>query len=874
MPHIRILERAALMGPNLYAHQPCIKWTIDIQDLEERPSNEMPEFVERLKAAMPSLIEHRCSEGVRGGFFTRLDEGTWIGHIAEHIAIELQNLAGADVGFGKTRSTSRRGVYIVVYQCEERETGLEAGRTAFELAEALVDGRDFDLEQAILDLTRLRDRRTLGPSTRSIVETAAQRGIPHIRLDQQNFVQLGHGAFARRIQATTTSRTTYQGVEIAGDKDLTKSLLAFHSIPVPRGEMARTPEGTLEIAGEIGWPVVVKPLDASHGRGIVTNITDEADLLSAFEAARKYRSSVIIERYVQGNDYRLLVIDHKFVAAAQRIPAHVIGDGRLTIRQLIEIANSDPRRGQGHEKVLTKITIDESTEALLARHGYTVDTVPPAGEHVSLKTTANLSTGGTSVDVTDKVHPSNVHMAQRISRLVGLDIAGIDVVSPRIDVPLHEIGGAVVEVNAAPGFRMHIAPTEGKSRPVAEAVIDMLFPPGAPSRIPIISVTGTNGKTTTARLCAHIAKQSGRHVGLTTTEGIYINNEMIATGDCTGPNSAAVVLREPAVDFAVLETARGGLLRSGLAYDWANIAIVTNIAGDHLGLRDVDTLEDLAHVKAVTVERVFPDGYAVLNAEDAMTPLIEREHVACRIALFSLDAQNSRFREHVDDGGIGATVEESTIVLWERGVRVPLGQVWEVPLTFDGRAQFNVANTLAAITAAFAAGFDVEDIRIAIRTFFPSAALTPGRMNFFDMGEFQVVIDYAHNAHGLAAVADFVTALRKRRSIVVLGVPGDRRDEDIAASARAVAGLDYFILREDENRRGRAAGEVPELLRRALVDSGVSEDRVRIVPEQEAALDAALAEAGAGDLVVCFADDVSRVMQRIERKRQAQRHPA
>jgi cyanophycin synthetase len=865
---IRVLERLALMGPNLYAHRPCIKWKIDLGALEERPTNEIPRFLDRLKAAMPSLIEHRCSEGVKGGFFARVEEGTWLGHVMEHIALELQSLVGIDVGFGRTRSAGPHGVYNVVYECEERESGIEAGEIALDMIEAFAAGDDFDLEPRIAHLRRTKDRRALGPSTRAIVDAAHKRGIPWMRLDESSSqVQLGYGANAKKIQATIASTTRYLAVEIAGDKDRTKSLLKFHGIPVPNGDVTRHVETAIEIAQEIGWPVVVKPLDASQGRGIITNIRSEEELRLAFDEAKQHRTTVVVERHLEGSDFRLLVINHKLIAAAQRVPANVVGDGEHTIRQLVEIENEDARRGESHEKVMTKIKLDEGTCKLLALRGLSVDSVPPKGERVFLKTTANLSTGGTAIDVTDRVHPANLEIAERISRLIDLDICGIDIVAPCIETPLIENGGGVVEVNAAPGFRMHLAPTEGRSRPVGEAVVDMLFPPGCESRIPIITITGTNGKTTTARLCAHIARQSGKYVGLTTSDGIYIGNQLVQKGDTTGPGSAAVVLRDPLVNFAVLETARGGILRAGVAYDWSNAAVVTNIAEDHLGLRDINTLEDLANVKAVTVERVMPDGYAILNAEDGMTPVI-RQHVDSRLALFSLDPQNETFRAHVDDDGLGATLESGWLVLYDRRMRVALCEAVRVPISFGGRARFNIANALAAVLATYATKIAVSDIVAGLLSFFQSSFTTPGRLNFVEFDGFRVVVDYAHNPHGLGALTELLSAMRSGRIVAVLGLPGDRRDLDIRESARILGNVaDRVIIREDVDLRGRKSGEVAGLIREAVISAGVAPDRVTFERDQFRAISMAVEEARDGDLIVYIADKPELAIKHVEELR-------
>lgn len=852
---IAVLERLALMGPNLYAHRPCIKWKIDIGPFEERPTNTIPGFVDTLKTLIPSLIEHRCSEGVRGGFFSRVEEGTWLGHVMEHVALEVQGLAGIEVGFGRARSADDRpGVYNVLYECEERETGILAGEIAMDLIHAILDGEPYPLAEHVAELRRLYERNSLGPSTRAIVDAAVRRGIPFMRLDEWNLVQLGYGARAKKIQATIASTTRYLGVDIAGNKDKTKSFLGFHGIPVPKGDATRHFDEALRIAGRIGWPVVVKPLDASHGRGIVTNIRNEDELRIAFETAKSYRTSVVVEKYIPGRDFRLLVINHKFVAAAERVPAHVVGDGIHTIARLVEIENQDPRRGEGHEKVLTRIKIDGTTERLLAMRGLTVDSVPDKDEVVQLKTTANLSTGGTSIDVTDRVHPANIELAERISCLVDLDICGVDVVASCIEMPLVENGGGIVEVNAAPGFRMHTNPTAGKPRPVGEAVVDMLFPPGCESRIPIITITGTNGKTTTARLCAHIAKMAGKSVGLTTSDGIYIRNQLIQKGDTTGPASAQVVLRDPAVDFAVLETARGGILRAGVAYDWSNAAVVTNIAEDHLGLRDVHTLEDLARVKAVTVERVQPEGYAILNAEDRMTPIL-RDHADCRLAFFSLDPQNVTFRAHIDAGGLGATIENNWLMLYENGIRVALTEERNVPISFGGKARFNLANALAAVLATFATKIAVSDIVSGLQSFFQSATTTPGRVNIVDFDGFRLMIDYAHNAHGLRAVSELAEGLRRGRLVCVLGLPGDRRDVDIRESGRVIARVfDRVIIRDDIDLRERASGEVAALIREGLHEGGLTDAQIAYRADEGEAVALAVKEALPGDLILYIAD--------------------
>ena len=843
---------------------------IDLGPFKDRPTSELPGFEERLVELLPSLEEHHCSEGRPGGFLFRVREGTWLGHVAEHVAIEAQNLIGILVSFGRTRETKTPGVYNLVFEMEEERVGVKAGKLALDVVEWCA-GEDFDLDlrERLDDLKRLREKWALGPSTKSIVDAAAVRNIPHLRLNQRSLVQLGTGVHQRRIQATIASTTAQLGVEIAGDKDLTKSLLADHGVPVPKGHVVEDEEQAVDVAKELGWPVVVKPLDASHGRGVLTNIASEKELRLACRDARKFRDEIIVERFLEGHDFRFLVISGKFICAAQRVPAFVVGDGSHTIAELVAETNLDPRRGIGHEKVLTRIEIDDSTLALLARRGLAPTSVPPAGETVSLKSTANLSTGGIARDVTDLVHPSNVHLVERVARIVGLDIAGIDVIAPTVEKPLAEVGGGIVEVNAAPGFRMHVAPAEGTPRDVAGAVVDMLFPPGQASRVPIVAVTGTNGKTTTTRLIAHVARYAGHHVGMATTEAVYIGSETVMRGDCTGPASAQAVLRDPTVTFAALETARGGLLRSGLGYDWASVGVVTNVAADHLGIRDIETLEDLARVKSLVTERVFPDGCAIFNAEDAMTPWLA-SRTSAKLAYFSLDPQNDLFKRHVAAGGLGAVMDRhDTLCLYRATLRIPLVHARQIPITFDGKARFNIANALAAALAAFAAGIELDDIRGGLTTFHSTPFQTPGRANVYEFRDFKVMVDYCHNAHGMQQLGPFAQALRKARVIGVINSPGDRRDEDIRAFATAAAPFfDQFLLRDDEDLRKRPAGEVVGLLKAALEGAGVGAERIEVVKNETEAVRRALALAQRDDLVVILAEKITKVAAQIDFERQ------
>ncbi|MDP9483403.1 MAG: cyanophycin synthetase, partial [Chloroflexota bacterium] len=618
-PTLKILDARVLRGPNYWAREPVVRMLVDLGVLEHFPSNLLPGFTDALAGLLPSLEDHACSLGRRGGFITRLRDGTWVGHIAEHVALELQNLAGTDVRHGKTRGAGPVGQYNVIYEYREEGVGIEAGKIAVDLVNHLVDpsaAPEFDLLAELERLIRLAERSAFGPSTQALIDEAVGRDIPYIRLDRHSLVQLGQGVHQQRIRATMTSRTSGIAVDIASDKSLTNRLLDSAGLPVPRSEVVDTEDGAVAAAKRLGYPCVVKPLDGNHGRGVHLDLQSEEAVRAAFPGAlRESRAGdVVVETYVHGNDYRVLVIGGRLAAVAERVPASVVGDGEHTVRELVDTANADPRRGIGHEKVLTRIALDEAAEALLDAQGFDPHSIPASGVRVKLALTGNMSTGGTSIDRTLEAHPDNVEIAETAARVVGLDIAGIDFICPDIETPVRETGGAIVEVNAAPGFRMHTHPTEGEPQYVARPVMDSLFPPGTTSRIPILAVTGTNGKTTTVRMIAHILKLMGRRVGMTSTDGIVIDGRLIKKGDMSGPKSAQMVLQNPTVDTAVFEVARGGILREGLGYDRNDVAVVTNVTGDHLGLGGIESIGQLANVKGVVVEAVPRSGTAVLNA--------------------------------------------------------------------------------------------------------------------------------------------------------------------------------------------------------------------------------------------------------------------
>ena len=855
---MKIKEINAMRGPNYWSvrRHKLIVMVLDLEAMEELPTDKIPGFSERLKAMFPSMYSHRCSEGCEGGFFMRVDEGTWMGHVIEHIALEIQTLAGMDTGFGRTRGYGEKGVYSVVFSYIEENAGRYAAEAAVRICESLIAAQDYDMENDIQRMRELREEQRLGPSTGSIVEEAESRGIPWIRLNKYSLCQLGYGANQKRIQATVTSETSSIGVELACDKEDTKYLLEQAQVEVPRGDII-SKEGSLEAACKyVGYPLVIKPIDGNHGRGITVDINSYDVALKAFHAAKEVSSRVIVEKYVTGEDYRLLVVNNILIAAALRSPAHVIGDGKSTIEELVEDVNKDPRRGYGHEKELTAITINELTTTIIADAGYSVDTILPEGEKLILKDTANLSTGGTAEDVTDIVHPANVSMAERISKIIDLDICGIDIMTTDISKPLSETGGAVIEVNAGPGFRMHLAPTKGLPRNVAAPVVDKLFPQSSnKGKIPIVAVTGTNGKTTTCRLMAHMAKMSGYRVGYTTSDGVYIQNRLLMKGDCTGPQSAEFVLRDPTVNFAVLECARGGMLRAGLAFSNCDIAIVTNVTGDHLGLKGIHTLEQLARVKSVVPETVLPDGYAILNADDDLVYEM-RKSVECNVALFSMDEENPRIKALQRKGGITAIYENGFVTLCRGNWKMRVMKAEHIPLTYGGKAKFMIQNILPVVIACNLKGISIEDMKAAFETFLPSASQTPGRLNLFEFDRFKILLDYAHNPAGMRALQKFTNEIEATEKIGIIAGIGDRRVEDNnEIGAIAAEMFDEIIIRQDKHLRGKSEEELIKMLKDGILTK-YPEKKLTVIPSESEAIHYAVDNAKDGSLIVLCSDVV------------------
>ena len=895
---MRILERSIYVGPSLHARFPVIRLELDLGELEAWPTGRLGAgFIDGLVAALPGLAEHGCSYREPGGFVRRMreDEGTWLGHVLEHVAIELQNVAGEDVTFGRTRSISddRPGVYSVVYEYAQREEGIAAGELALKLLDSLLpaslrsgevdagieanagagaDG-DGDASVAAWSWDAARDefilyaqRRALGPSTMSLVRAAEQRDIPWLRLNQQSLLQLGHGKYQQRIQATVTGRTPHIAVTLAGDKEETNRILASLGLPVPRQELVTDPEAAVLAARRLGI-VVTKPYNGNHGRGITIGLSTDDEVRAGFAAAAEHSPAVIVETFVAGDDHRLLVVNGELIAATRRTPGHVVGDGQRTVAALVEIVNQDPRRGVGHEKALTRLEFDAAAELMLARVGYTAASIPKAGEVVPLRSTANLSTGGTATDVTDIIHPDNRDMAERAVRAIGLDVGGVDFISSNIAESYRTIGGGICEINAAPGFRMHVAPSEGTPRDAAGPVIDMLFPPGAPSRVPIVAVTGTNGKTTTVRMLAHIAKMAGYAPGMTTTDGVYIDGQRTVEGDMTGPVSARMVLSDPQIDMAVLETARGGLLRSGMGVPSVDVGAVLNVQSDHLGHKGIETLEQLAQLKRIVVE--VATECAVLNADDPNVLKMSGYTDAKVICYVTMNPAHPLVREHVRAGGRACALEAGVnghmITLYDKGSHIPLMWTHLIPATMEGRALHNVQNAMVAAAMAFSLGIKLDPIRNGLRTFDTTFFQAPGRMNVFNEHPFKVLMDYGHNAHAVGVMADLAQRLDVAgRRIVVLAGPGDRRDEDLQAIAAAVAGkFDHYLCRRDDSLRGRDGDEVPRILADALQAAGVGPDAITVIPDEQQALDTALRMGEPGDLLLVFADSLARSWKQI-----------
>ncbi|MFA5880927.1 MAG: cyanophycin synthetase [Eubacteriales bacterium] len=857
---MRIVEIRLLEGANIYCHRPVIKLELDLEKYAEVNTGKLPSFVKGLLRHLPSLKEHYCSRGRPGGFIERLKEGTYIGHVIEHVALELQHLAGLDVFYGKTVRAEKPGRYYIIIEFTSKEGGIQAVHSAVEIVYPLLRNKDVNIPQEVTKVYNAAASCELGPSTGAIARAAVKIGIPVMRLGEGSILQLGYGKYQQKVEAAITGRTSCIGVDIACDKGLVKQLLVESGIPVPWGGVARTEREAMELAEYIADAVVVKPYNGNQGNGVALNLRTKPEIARALTVSLAISPKAIVEKFIEGRHYRLAVVGDRVVAASERIPAFVVGDGCHSIKQLVDIVNLDPLRGNDHEKPLTKIKVDAVVLNVLAKKSLSPESIPGPGEIIYLRENANISTGGIAVDVTEKVHPETVHLVLRAVRLVGLDVAGVDLVAREIDRPLSPDNGALIEINACPGIRMHHYPAKGKPRNVAGAIVKMLFPPGSKSRIPIISVTGTNGKTTVTRIISHILQGTGVVVGTTTTDGISIGSRKVVSGDCTGPGSARVVLRDPLVEAAVFETARGGILKSGLGYDYSNVGIITNISNDHLGLGGIETLADMAHVKAVVAEAVHKKGLTVLNADDKLVvPVAQR--IKSGTVYFSEASDNIIVRRHLGVGGMAVFVKNGSVVVARGNKTTRVLPVKHIPCTFGGLAQHNLQNALAAVAGCSALGVDIENIRNGLLSFTSDEIRNPGRFNIFETGRYRVVVDYGHNEAGYTKTLKTVQKLKPKRVIGVVGMPGDRKDEDITMVSRVTARYcDVIIIKEDTDLRGRKTGEVAGLMKKAAMENGKKENKIKIVLPEVSAVKEALDIAREGDIVVIFYEKLGPVL--------------
>lgn len=862
---MEILDIKAYKGRNIYSHHRVVKMIIDLKDWDDVPTCEIPKFNQSLAELLPGLHEHYCSLGYPGGFIKRLEEGTYLAHVIEHTALEILNELGYNVTFGKARRIKESSQYTVVYAYENEYAGLEAGKLAVDLIRSLCNQQPYDLKTAINEIKEKAAKLELGPSTQAIVDAALERGIPVMRIGRGSIIQLGYGKYQKRLEATITDKTSCIAVDIACDKSTTKEILIEAGIPVPNGSSCSSPQEAVLLAQEIGYPVVIKPERGNQGRGVSLNLLTSEEVIKAYNIASKIDENVIVERYVKGNDYRVLVVGDQVVAVSQRIPAHVVGDGVHSIRELVEAVNADPRRGNDHEKPLTKIVIDEISINLLEKQGYTLDSIPKPGKIIRLKENGNISTGGEAIDCTEKIHPLNQEIAIRAARVIGLDVAGIDISCEDIGKPITETGGAVIEVNAAPGIRMHLYPSKGKPRKVANHIVDLLYPSGSRHSIPIISITGTNGKTTTTRMVAHILKAHGMNVGMTVTGGVYINDRCILKGDTTGPASARMILMDKSIDVAVLETARGGIIRSGLAYDLSDIGVLTNISEDHLGIDGIDSLEELLHVKSLIIEAIKTNGYAVLNADDPMA-VQAAQRTKSNIIYFSKEDDNLIIHKHLAEGGIAVFLKNGYITIATGESIIQSLHVSGIPATYGGKLVHNIENSLTAVAVAYAMKIPLATIEKALASFNTDEFQNPGRFNIFNVKDFRVVIDYGHNIAGYQMIGEAVKKMGASRLVGIIGVPGDRQN-DCIKKIGFIAGeiFDKIIIKEDMDLRGRVEGEVSRLLLEGAISSGMERNQIEIIRNENQALEKAMMEARAGDLIVVFYENLEGVLETLKR---------
>ncbi|KPU44573.1 cyanophycin synthetase [Oxobacter pfennigii] len=852
-------------GRNIHSHKPVIKMTVDLEEYYDTPTIKIPGFNERLIQCLPGLKEHKCSLGIERGFLKRLSEGTYLAHVAEHSILELQNMLGFNVKFGRARATEDVNIYEIVYQYEVENTGILCGELIIDTFNDIISGKDISFMDNFLKLKKQAESFALGPSTDAIYKEALKRKIPLMRIGDDSILQLGYGRYMKRVEATLTENTSCVAVDIACDKALTKKILKDACLPVAEGYTVKDKDDALYFAKKMQYPVVIKPKNGNQGKGVCVNLNSDEEVIEAYDIAKKISQEIMVEKFIEGKDYRVLVVGDTVAAVALRIPPFIIGDGMSSIKELVDIENKNPKRGCDHEKVLTKIQLDDISVGTLKKKNMSIDTVLKKGQKLYLRENANLSTGATAKDCTDIIHPLNAELAIKAAKLVGLDIAGVDITTFDIGKPIIETGGVIIEVNAAPGIRMHHYPAEGKARDAAKAIVDMLYPKDSKYSIPIVSVTGTNGKTTTTRMIAHILSLYGYNVGMTTTSGIYINNKCVLKGDTTGPVSARTILSDKNVEAAVLETARGGIVRLGLGYDLADVGIITNISDDHLGLDNINTLEDMAFVKSLVAESVKDEGYAVLNADDHFTPQIS-ERVKSNIIYFSINKDNIILKKHLKEGRISVYVNEGAIYIAKGEENTIAANIADIPSTMDGRIAYNVENCLAAISACVGLNIPVDVISMGLKTFYLNEIQNPGRFNVYNVGNYRVLVDYGHNVAGYKGVLEAAKKLGASRLVGVIGVPGDRSNENAVKIGRIAADyFDYMYIKEDSDLRGRSPGEIAKLLEMGAISGGKSKDSINIILSEEKALDTAMNDAKPGDLIIVFYEKLDGIVEVIKR---------
>jgi len=854
---IRISDFTIYSGRNIYSHRPIMKMIVNIGKYGKIPTNEIPKFNERLLKLFPGLKTNCCSLGYEGGFLDRLNEGTYLAHVLEHVILEMQSMMGCDVRYGKTRTVKAPSQYYLVYEFENEVCGLECGKAAVVILNFLLAGKDIQIHEYLLYLKNASREAELGPSTEAIVNEAKKRGIPVTRIGNGSLVRLGYGENSRLVESTLTDTTSCISADISCNKQLTKYLLSEHKVPVPYGKVVYSEISAQMAASQIGIPVVIKPFNGNQGKGVHLNLNSNKEIRAAFRDAAQYSNGIIVEKYVNGLDYRILVVGNQVRAVSQRIPASVTGDATHTIRELVKLVNCDPNRGNKHEKPLTKLCLDDIALGLLKKKGMTPDTIVPDGEMVLLRENGNISTGGTAVDCTDIIHPENADLAVRAASAIGIDIAGIDIVTQDISKPILEHGGVIVEVNTAPGIRMHLYPSMGQPRNVAKDIVDLLFPNEDTVHFPIVSVTGTNGKTTVARLVQYVLMSGGKKVGLTSTSGTFLNHQCICRGDNSGPRSARSLLSNKSIQAAVLETARGGIIREGLGYDLADVGIITNITDDHLGIDGVETIEDLAFVKSLVVEAVKETGTAVLNAEDPSTPFILKR-IKVKPILFH---KNDPAPDMMQLDCVHVFTQNGWLCIKDGAKLLRVVEIDTIPITFGGIIECNIENCLAAVSALYALGISADAIRSGLLSFVDNV----GRFHLFELHGAWIMLDYGHNPAGYTQVLKTCKKLEHRRLIGIIAMPGDRQDSAIRCVGKQCAAVfDRIYIKEDADLRGRAKGEVAGLFYDSIQECNFPQNNLMIAENEEAALMDALSHSAHGDLIVVFYEEHVHLHKRLQ----------